>query len=288
MPAPSKKRAMCSVEANGNVSDDQEDDVEQMMINVEFEGRSPESSDFHSIKQLLQQLLLKAQVNISDMASILVNQSSIGSVIKQVFDDEDDDDDDDVVDSNQVFGITSILNLSDPNSECVEQLHKLVLDLSKQHGEENTSNFIQNLLKDDNKPTALLINERYINIPPPISVPLLQSISKELTKVKVKNPSNDYSYIIMICKLYKIKQSKKSNKNNHSEQVVWSNAEEEIFDEEAEYKFEFCVQNEKGSGLAGSWDEGDSEMIPYRRVIIFPAQKLDFIINKIQSSLNSQ
>lgn len=35
----------------------------------------------------------------------------------------------------------------------------------------------------------------------------------------------------MICKLYKIKQSKRSNKNNHSEQIVWSNAEEEIFDE---------------------------------------------------------
>lgn len=52
------------------------------MINVEFEGRSPESSDFHSVKQLLQQLFLKAQVNISDMASVLVNQTSIGSVIK--------------------------------------------------------------------------------------------------------------------------------------------------------------------------------------------------------------
>lgn len=56
---------------------------------------------------------------------------------------------------------------------------------------------------------------------------------------------------------------------------------------EAEYKFEFCVQNEKGSGLAGSWDEGDSEMIPYRRVLLFPAQKLDYIINKIQKLLNS-
>lgn len=58
--------------------------------------------------------------------------------------------------------------------------------------------------------------------------------------------------------------------------------------QETEYKFEFCVQNEKGSGLAGSWDEGDSEMIPYRRILIFPVQKLDFIINKIQSSLNIQ
>lgn len=52
------------------------------MIDVEFEGRNPESSDFHSVKQLLQQLFLKAQVNLSDMASVLVNQHNIGSVIK--------------------------------------------------------------------------------------------------------------------------------------------------------------------------------------------------------------
>lgn len=51
-------------------------------VNVEFEGRNPECSDFHSVKQLLQQLFLKAQVNLSDMASLLVNQRSIGSVIK--------------------------------------------------------------------------------------------------------------------------------------------------------------------------------------------------------------
>lgn len=54
------------------------------MINVEFEGRNPESSDFHSVKQLLQQLFLKAQVNLSDMASLLINQRSFGSVIKVI------------------------------------------------------------------------------------------------------------------------------------------------------------------------------------------------------------
>lgn len=110
-----------------------------------------------------------------------------------------------------------------------------------------------------------------------------------------------------------MKQGKK-NKNAQNEQVIWSNAEEEIFDEvvflvmrlfyisieiliehkcvcfvfqEAEYKFEFCVQNEKGSGMSGSWDEGDCEMIPYRRVLLFPTKKLDSIINKIQALLNS-
>lgn len=62
------------------------------------------------------------------------------------------------------------------NNECVEQLHKLMLDLSKEHGEDKTYNFIKDLLQNNTKSVALLINERYVNIPPPISVPLLQSI----------------------------------------------------------------------------------------------------------------
>ncbi|XP_050436312.1 protein BCCIP homolog [Adelges cooleyi] len=283
MSAPAKRRSVQPQESKGSTSENLEDNVEEnMMIDVEFEGRNPESSDFHSVKQLLQQLFLKAQVNLSDMASILVNQQSVGSVIKQVFNDEDDDDDDEDVDSNQVFGITTVLNITDQKSECVEQLQKLLLNLSKQHGDDNVFNFVNDLFINKKKPLALLINERYVNIPPAISVPLLQSVSKELTKAKSKNPANDFSYFIMICKLYKIKESKK----NKPQEPMWSNAEEEIFDEEAEYKFEFCVKNEKDSGLGGSWEEGDSEMIPYRRVLLFSAEKLDSIINKIKALLN--
>lgn len=57
--------------------------------------------------------------------------------------------------------------------------------------------------------------------------------------------------------------------------------------QEAEYKFEFCVQNERGSGLGGKWEADDSEMIPYRRVLIFPAQKFDLIVKKVESVLNN-
>lgn len=64
--------------------------------------------------------------------------------------------------------------------ECVEQLHSLMLELSKQHSDDKTSNFISELLKDKKKPVALLINERYVNIPPAISVPLLQAIRYKL------------------------------------------------------------------------------------------------------------
>lgn len=67
-----------------------------------------------------------------------------------------------------------------------------MLELSKQHGENNISDFINNLLNDNQKPVGLLINERYVNIPPPISVPLLQSIRYELLCPTYFNKKKNY------------------------------------------------------------------------------------------------
>jgi len=61
-------------------------------------------------------------------------------------------------------------------SECVQNLHKLMLNLSNQHSDSDTTLFINQLLSDDEKQVGLLINERYVNIPPAISVPLFQAL----------------------------------------------------------------------------------------------------------------
>jgi len=61
-------------------------------------------------------------------------------------------------------------------SECVENLHKLMLDLTRLHGDLHTYQFVKQIMSDDKKQVGLVINERYVNIPPPISVPLFQSV----------------------------------------------------------------------------------------------------------------
>jgi len=53
----------------------------------------------------------------------------------------------------------------------------------------------------------------------------------------------------------------------------------------ADYKFEFCVQNDKGTGLAGNWVESDPEMVPFRRVLIFTLEKFHAITNTLASFL---
>lgn len=53
----------------------------------------------------------------------------------------------------------------------------------------------------------------------------------------------------------------------------------------ADCKFEFCVKDDSDSGLGGKWHEDDAEMIPWRKVLIFHASKLDDAIDKVTNLL---
>lgn len=58
--------------------------------------------------------------------------------------------------------------------------------------------------------------------------------------------------------------------------------------QEADCRFEFCVKDDSDSGLAGRWMEGDTEMSPYRRVLLLKASKLDPLIEQIKTFVTEQ
>lgn len=162
--------------------------------------------------------------------------------------------------------------------------------LADEHATDAVNTMIKNVLENDSAQLGLLINERFVNIPAKISVPLLENLISELKRAVSKNMPFNFSYYILICKLYKTedkkvgKKAKSKNKNVGSEpSILWSNPEEEIFAEEAIVSFEFSVEEEADSG---TWSETDDEMIPYRRVLLFEASKLQSIFDKIQSQFS--
>ncbi|XP_014281755.1 protein BCCIP homolog [Halyomorpha halys] len=293
MSAPPKKREIALEERSSDESDNSSENEEgeeytgQEEIQVEFEGRNPIDSDFHGIKQLLQQLFLKAHLNLSELTELIIGQSFVGSVVKQSDNEVDDDDEDD---PNDVFGITTVVNLTEKqNIECISQLRTLLVELSTEHGTDRCSTMIRTLLSDSSKPLGLVINERFVNIPAQISVPLLDSLCKEIKKACEKKMAYDFTYYIFICKLYKVDGKTKGKKKNRKGQnpieeqdVIWSNPEEELLDEVADMKFEFSVKNETDSGLSGNWLEDDISMTPFRRVILLDAKKLEPLISRIQ------
>lgn len=54
------------------------------------------------------------------------------------------------------------------NVECVKEVKKYIL--------EKTNNKIGKLFEEDSHQIGLLLNERFINIPPQVSVPLLENL----------------------------------------------------------------------------------------------------------------
>lgn len=45
------------------------------VIQVDFEGRNPMTSDFHGIRQLLHQLFLKSDINLSELTDIVTGMN---------------------------------------------------------------------------------------------------------------------------------------------------------------------------------------------------------------------
>ncbi|CAG5077306.1 Similar to CG9286: Protein BCCIP homolog (Drosophila melanogaster) [Cotesia congregata] len=224
---------------SSDVSSDEENvdnnDEKGNQIMVDFVGRTPDDSDYHGIKILLQQLFLKAHVN---------------------------------------------------NEECIQQLRSLLKELSSEYATDSVNGMINNILENDSSALGLIINERFVNIPADISVPLLENLMSDMKRAIAKKMAYDFKYYVIISKLSKpktvtVKKSKK-NKNSEEPEDLWSNQEEEVFDEEAMCKFEFSVAKETDTGLSGTWNEDDDELIPYRRVMIFEAEKLPGIIEKIK------
>lgn len=68
-------------------------------------------------------------------------------------------------------------------------------------------------------------------------------------------------------------------------EVVYSNAEEEIFAKEADFSFEFNVVQDSDTGFGGKWMEGDVEMIPHRKVLLFKGHKFSGIVQKVKQLL---
>lgn len=178
------------------------------------------------------------------------------------------------------------------NILCIQQLRDLLKQLADEHAADAANTMINNLLGNDAEQLGLLINERFVNIPAKISVLLLEHLISEIERANNRNMPFNFSYYILICKLYKsddkkIENSKNKKKNvDNVSSVLWSNPEEEIFAEDATVSFEFSIEEEADSGLSGKWTEKDDEMIPYRRVLLFEASKLPLLLQKIKNQFS--
>jgi len=283
-----RSRAQIAVEtpddsSNNSSSDSDTEDMDAESgkeIQVEFEARSPEEEDFHGIKRLLQQLFLRNHVvNISKLSEAILGQKHIGSVIKQSIGNAEDSDDDEMDDPNQVYAVSTILNLGDKNKDSIAGLRRFLLEQTAKGNDRQVLQYVNDLL---NKNVGFLISERFINIPAQITVPLLETLVNEMRKARDRNLPYDFSHYFMICKLYKTKNLQVGGRQLPEDQaVVFSNPEEELIVGESELCIDYDVSSESDADLGGNWEDG-VEMTPWRRIVVFQAEKLESIIKSVK------
>lgn len=196
--------------------------------------------------------------------------------------DEDDEDSDD--DSETIYGVTSAIDISRNRANgCTEDIRKSLLSKCEQYAEQADKTAFKKIMDDDKNQVAIIINERFINIPAQISVPLLENLHSEIQDAAVKKEKFRFSFYVMI-----IKFSRKNRNGNIVDPLedIYSNGEEEILNKYADASFEYSVENETDSTLSGKWSKKDSTLVPYRKVVAFDAVKFPVIINAIKELLN--
>lgn len=205
-------------------------------------------------------------------------------------DDEESDDDDDADESfdssGTIFGITTALSISKPfASGCLEELRHYFAAKVAQHAPAVEKSKFLGALNDDDKRLGFIVSERFVNIPPQIAVPLLENLSKEVTRAAKKKEKYAFTHYVMLIKFYR--RDAKKNKATDGE-LIYSNVEEEILCENCDASFEYSVQSETDSGLSGNWTESDKTLTPYRKLVLFGAPQLPAIIESIKAATSEE
>ncbi|XP_028915788.1 BRCA2 and CDKN1A-interacting protein isoform X2 [Ornithorhynchus anatinus] len=286
---------------DGDTDDDDEDDDEDdeeeegidEEVNVEFEAHSISDQDYNGIKKLLQQLFLKAAVNVAELTGLLIQQSHIGSVIKQTDVPEESEDERDSDDEEEIFGFISLLNLTErKGTPCAEQIEALLLDLCRKSGERQAAARLQDFLADASRPVGLILSERFLNMPPQVALPLHLQLRKELAETqKTNKPCGRCAYFLLLSKTFvapapgRAGGDGKRGGPRRTPDLMFANAEEEFFYEKALLKFSYSVQEESDSCLGGRWSFADTPMKPMRTVMLVAAAEMDAIMDKLKEHL---
>lgn len=197
---------------------------------------------------------------------------------------ESETEDDNMVEDGTIFGITSVLNLTAKKDQpSIAQLRTYILDRAKTHASTEVQQQLKEILDSEQRHVGFLINERFINIPAQISVPLLQSLQQEIEAAKAKKMKYDFGTLLLLVKFYR-KESKKGKPGED----VYTNAEDELLSDRAKFSFEYSMASETDSGMSGDWLEGDAVMTPYRKLLVLEAKKLPQLIDDIQRFINGE
>jgi len=276
-------------------------------IMIDFEARSPNKKDLDTVRNLLQQKLAPFSESLSfainDLASEIVEQTNIGNVIYQGTSQDDEEEEPapfptaaptasatTETDADTIFGVLSLIDMKSTKFDKISKglIEFLLKECEKASDKSNDIKTLKENLAEifKSKHIHYIINERFINVPVDISVPMYESLMADISNIIVPTASNKESansnvdYWLFLAKIY----SEATRKNNHKTiEMIYANPEEEIFEQFSEFKFEIPYGNKASKSTAGNWSKGDATLEATLKVLLVPKLKINDALKKIKS-----
>jgi len=275
--------------SDSEANSDEEMECREEDINIEFEAQTPVETDFHGIKQLLMRLFVLFHMDLSELTDLFLSQTNVGSTIKVVDDEED-----------EIYGINSVISLKKHEDKaCVKELKKNILTKCKGVASDDSQK-LEAIFDKYN--VGFVINERFINIPPQIALPFHKSLRAEVDEAASEDTTFNFDYLLLISKTLqetsvpgndaapggskkKGKKKKAKKEGMGTDEVEYTNFEEELFHKASEVSFSYNVTEATGLAIGGKWDFGDQLMKTYRTVMLVPVAKWNGIIAGMEQAL---
>ncbi|MCP9261625.1 hypothetical protein DINM_004970 [Dirofilaria immitis] len=250
------------------------DNAEQLVF--DFEAYPMHNNDREGLVNLLTQIFLRANVDVEQMADILVKQSPFGCVYRpaEEFMDEDDE--------GVVYGVLSLLKLGRDQKFQTDIWTLLKAKAQKYSNDKKILSILDNLSTADlGVHVGLLVNERLLHFPATIASPAFKSLADDLKK---SGAQYRFSHIVLILKI-RIADSDASAVT--SGMVIYDNREEELLfqgDLQFDY-FQYPVQSdvEKDSKFSSVVLKGIIYR-PYRRVCLLDSNSFRQYIELVSSA----
>lgn len=164
------------------------------MLDVDFEFMDPNPAvDFHGIKNLLRQLFDSDNqlFDLSELADLILSQPGMGSTVK--CDGEESD----------PYALLTALNLNHHRTKpIILNLTRYILSRAKASGNSGLCQLEKLLAADSKAQVALVLNERFINIPPQIIPPMYNLLVEEVDLAVKDQEPFDFTHYLIFSKTY--------------------------------------------------------------------------------------
>ncbi|KAJ1739817.1 Mss4p nuclear export [Coemansia sp. RSA 989] len=243
------------------------------IVDVDFDFFDFQPADFHSLKPMLAASFGddSDMFNLSELADMILYQNAIGSTVK-------------VDGESDPYAFMSVLGMKQhKDREAIRQVREYLL---KKAGRQRDQ--LGKLLDASN--VGLLFNERVVNMPPQIVVPMLRMLMEETQRAVDAHEPFDFEYFVLLCPMYREVAADDSDteeppgKPGQEGLDAHGRVEDEFIEEFAHLKFDFKFSKLKRVADARN-TFADTGLLPSRRCLVIHRSQISPIIARLESVL---